>query len=125
MPDRESRDKRGRAPRRPAWIQGDGFQPDGQSGGGYLDHKGRAPLPDASATRQADLQTSDYDRPSDDSELGRRNLCAYGSDEAFPHPRETPDGVLRGSCDIVTTRVGSEGTPRENPAVPTAVARGN
>ena len=58
-------------------------------------------------------------------ERARRSRCADGSDAANPRPSAAPDRIRRGTRDSETAHRELEGTPRENPAAPTALARGH
>src|ERR1700730_8274551 len=123
MPGRKSRDRKGRSPRLPVISAGGGNRLDGQARGARSNREAQAPLPDATGTKRTCRQKTAFGRRTSDPERARRNRGADGSPAANPRPGEAPNRVRRGSYEILIAHRESEGTPKENPAAPTAVGR--
>src|SRR5215469_6031278 len=87
-----------------------------------MDHKAQAPLQDATGMTQTYQQRTAFDPTTGDPGRARRNRSADGSDAANPRTGAASDRVRRGTHDNETAHRVSEGTPRETPAVPTALA---
>jgi len=102
-----------------------GVRPEEQASGARSDRKAQAPLPDATGMKQACGQTSAIDPSRREPERGRPRRCADGSDAASSQPSAAPNRIRRGSCDRPTGHREPEGTLRENPAAPIALARGH
>src|SRR6516162_8584107 len=96
------------------------FRPDEPEGGGTPDYKGQAPLRDAFGPTQTCRQTPAFVPSRYDPERGPRYRCADGSNAADPRPSARPDRTHSGSRDRKTACMGRAGTPKGNPAAPTA-----
>src|SRR5262249_9413428 len=120
----ESRDRKGQSPKMPAPTRRGEPRPGGPARGGKSDRRALAPLPDATETTQTYRQTSGSYRRRRDQEQARPCRYADGSDEANPRPGASPNPTRRGTRDSETAHRGPEGSPRENPAAPTALGLG-
>src|SRR4029077_9376011 len=124
MPGRDSRGRKRQSPKIPVIRPGGKFRFDVRAIGERSDYGARALLQDATEMTPNYRQTSGFDREIRDPKITRRYHCADGSDAANPRPGASPNPIRRDTRDRPTAQRGSEGTPWENPAAPTALVSG-
>src|SRR5947209_9228568 len=117
----DSQGKTRRSPTTSAIARGDPFPSGVQVNGGGSDHRAQTPPQDATEIAQICRGTSGSDRTRYDQERARRCRFSVGSDAADPRSSAAPNLIRRDGRDSETAHRGPGGTPRENPAAPTAL----